>query len=405
MRLNAMQTGSRGSVQNMSKDKNEKYALLTYNTVNIGDYIQSIAARRFLPRVDYYIDRDTIGNWVNGKNETVKLITNGWYMDAPYAWPISDTTLKPLYISMYVEQTDQHVRNKFLSAKSRSNFNKFGKIGARDIASQDFFAQNSIDSYLSGCLTLTLQKDSNIKKGEFILLTDVSYEVYQYVLGKTKRKVIYLTNLMYAYAKQEEKDELAEIYLYLYQSAHCVITERLHTALPCLALETPVLLLKKEIPAGGNKNRLAGLSSLVFHFTEREFLSQNAYDINKPPLNSNKYLDYRNKLVKTCSDFTEYDNKKTFSWTNISNKSLNQVLQRLQFMNASIQNISNLELYRALRLNENLNVRISHLEKNARDLEKVIANNNVELDRLKTIKGSARRLAGNIKRKISKTDE
>lgn len=55
-----------------------KYALLTYSTENVGDDIQSIAARRFLPRVDYYIDRDQIGEWENNdKNETVKLIANG----------------------------------------------------------------------------------------------------------------------------------------------------------------------------------------------------------------------------------------------------------------------------------------------------------------------------------------
>lgn len=65
-----------------------KYALLTYSIENVGDDIQSIAARRFLPRVDYYIDRDQIGEWKNNdKNETVKLIANGWYMRDPFKWP------------------------------------------------------------------------------------------------------------------------------------------------------------------------------------------------------------------------------------------------------------------------------------------------------------------------------
>ena len=41
--------------------KKVKYALYKYSTENIGDEIQSIAARRFLPQVDYYIDRDRDG--------------------------------------------------------------------------------------------------------------------------------------------------------------------------------------------------------------------------------------------------------------------------------------------------------------------------------------------------------
>ena len=36
-----------------------KYGLLYYkDTVNIGDDIQTYAARRFLPHIDYYIDRE-----------------------------------------------------------------------------------------------------------------------------------------------------------------------------------------------------------------------------------------------------------------------------------------------------------------------------------------------------------
>lgn len=34
-----------------------KYALFSYSTENIGDEIQSIAASRFLPQIDYYINR------------------------------------------------------------------------------------------------------------------------------------------------------------------------------------------------------------------------------------------------------------------------------------------------------------------------------------------------------------
>jgi hypothetical protein len=39
-----------------------KYGLLKYKTENIGDEIQSLAAKRFLPKVDIYVDRDNLSN-------------------------------------------------------------------------------------------------------------------------------------------------------------------------------------------------------------------------------------------------------------------------------------------------------------------------------------------------------
>ena len=39
------------------KKKKIKYALLSYDTENIGDEIQSLAAKRFLPRVDLLLNR------------------------------------------------------------------------------------------------------------------------------------------------------------------------------------------------------------------------------------------------------------------------------------------------------------------------------------------------------------
>ena len=36
----------------------DKFALLTYNTFNVGDDIQSLAALQFLPGVDVRVDRE-----------------------------------------------------------------------------------------------------------------------------------------------------------------------------------------------------------------------------------------------------------------------------------------------------------------------------------------------------------
>lgn len=371
-----------------------KFALYTFSTENIGDDIQSVAARRFLPRIDYRIKRDLVGEWRNtDQKEHVKLIANGWYMHVPYKWPIEDKTIDPLYISMYVEQTSPAVVNQFLSNRSRNNFEVAGKVGARDKVTLDFFKKNDIEAYMSGCVTLTLQKDKNIKKQGFILLTDVSQEIYEFVRSSTDREVIYLTNAINT--SLERQEELAEIYLYLYQSAHCVITERLHSALPCLALETPVLLIKKEDPSGGNKNRLAGLGELTHYYTESDFLKGKVFDLERPPRNSSDYLKYRKKLIKTCAAFTGFNNEDSFAWTDIGEKTLGDVLAKLEFIKATNLKHATVESMQASRKNEDLVIALE--QKNAE-----IECQNVEIARLMGIKAATRRLVGNIKRRVAR---
>ena len=367
-----------------------KYALYTYTTENIGDDIQSIAARRFLPTVDYRIDRDLVGLWNNPEpTEKVKLITNGWYMHKPYAWPVKDKSLNPLYISLYVEQEDNRVVKAFLTDESRRKLNAHGKVGARDAATKKFFESHGIEAYLSGCVTLTLQKDENIKKHDFILLTDVSEKIYNYIKKNTDKKVVYLSNVVSTKQNIEVRDELAELYLYLYQSATCVITERLHTALPSLALETPVVLIRKDNPIGGNDYRLRGLGELAHYLTEDEFLEGKVFDINNPKANKPDYKKYRQSLIRTCSDFTGYNNQQSFSRSEIGYKSFDEVLDRVYFL--SQMNLKQLSIETSLnryKLNQMF------------DLEHVVEDQKIELNKLMGVKFTARRLAGNIKRRI-----
>lgn len=44
-------------------------------TINIGDYIQSLAASQYFKNIDCLVDRDSLSQ----ERENVKLIGNGWY--------------------------------------------------------------------------------------------------------------------------------------------------------------------------------------------------------------------------------------------------------------------------------------------------------------------------------------
>lgn len=308
--------------------KGVKYALLTYSTENVGDDIQSIAARRFLPRVDYYIDRDQIGEWENNdKNETVKLIANGWYMRDPFKWPPSDKTLDPLLISMYIEpnpvgKNKVVPRNVFLASQSREYLGKYGPVGARDMSTLRFLQNNGIETYFSGCLTLTLQKDPYIKKQDFILAIDVSDKVYKFMQSKTNRKIIRISPYGDFDMPKNSRLIAAEYFLMLYQSAHAVVTTRLHATLPCLALETPVLLIKER--GKYNRWRYSGLAELAYNLTPRQYYDHyDEFNLDTPPNNHDNYKIIRRQLIKKCSEFTGYDNQETFLWSDISNMLLN----------------------------------------------------------------------------------
>ena len=57
-----------------------KYGVILYkDTDNIGDDIQTYAAYKKLPRVDYIIDRENMLEFVPEKKEMVKVIANGWF--------------------------------------------------------------------------------------------------------------------------------------------------------------------------------------------------------------------------------------------------------------------------------------------------------------------------------------
>lgn len=294
-----------------SSENNLKYALYSYdNSTNIGDEIQSIAARRFLPRIDYFINRDEVGSWrLPQKSSKVKLITNAWYMSKPYHWPIGESNLDPLLISMHIETEIPETRAAFSSAESVGYLKKHQPIGCRDVSTQEFLQELGLETYFSGCLTLTLQKDPNIKKEGYVLASGVTDAVYKKLQEQTDRTVIRIDS----HSEDDESFLVAEKYLYLYQAAHCVVTSRLHAMLPSLALETPVLFISDGNMTASH-SRFNGLQELTHNLSENEYTSNpSLYSVAKPPKNPEGYKKIRADLIEKCRDFTGYDNTTSFA--------------------------------------------------------------------------------------------
>lgn len=291
-------------------DQQIKYGLFEYDTENIGDEIQSIAARRFLPQIDYYFNRDNIDITKTKPNETIKLFMNGWYTHKPENWPPKNPNIHPLLVAMHIEKDalDGAPAKAFTTLKSKKFLDKFCPVGARNFPTLELLQQNGIPSYFSGCLTLTLNPDPQIKKQKYILAVDVSNEVYETMIKNTSRPILRLNTIRKKNLDRETRFLLAELWLYLYQSAHAVVTTRLHTMLPCLAFKTPVLAI-----SGRDPKRYKGLIELTNHATPNAYIKNpDIFNLDHPPKNPNQYLKIRKKLEKQCKSFTGYDSNQSY---------------------------------------------------------------------------------------------
>lgn len=285
------------------------YGVITYNSINIGDEIQSLAAMRFLPRVDEYVYREQIANFVPEKGKRTKCIMNAWWMWCPANFPPSKH-VDPLLVSMHFYPNS---RSKLLTDKTKRFFKENGPVGCRDIGSCEWLQQNGVDAYFSGCLTTTLQRNYDVPRGDYILCVDVGSEVVKEIRKRTKRPVYEISRDISPFYNSKQRFEFARCILALYHNAHCCISPRLHAITPCLAMEVPVLrLVDNAITSSGVDKRYAGFESFYNTLHVNEFLSNpTAYDLESPPPNPENHLPMRNKLIETCRNFTGYDSQKS----------------------------------------------------------------------------------------------
>lgn len=295
-----------------------KFALMSYDyTNNLGNEIQSIAARQFLPKIDYHIDHEKL-NLFKSK-EKVKMIMNAWYLDCLSSWPPSDD-IDPLLISMHFNTSVNDTREVILSDKSRDFFSTYGPVGCRDFATLKLLEDNDIDAYFSGCLTLTLTGEKkkqdpyivvNVFKPQEIVKylrtkTDVPiYDIYQLSTRSFDKKYILNQPDYYhitSFYSSDEKFFMAENLLELYENASCLITDRMHCALPSLALNTPVLFVDS---AKFGLERLDGVTQLLRCATVEEYMDDySIFDVENPPKNPDDYLKLRKNLINTTKEFT-----------------------------------------------------------------------------------------------------
>ena len=248
-----------------------KYATIGYETINIGDEIQSVAAKRLLLRLgeksEVEIDREKLNSFTS--DEKVNLICNGWFMEKPDCWPPSDS-INPLFISMHISH-EFNATKLLTQEKYKEYYKKMGPIGCRDKHTYRLLQSHNIDSYFSGCMTLTLQNPyTDDQRTNEIVLADPLFNIYPYSYRDDMAKHLvpeeFHKDIINTYhrrdgrikdAKERVKD--AEDLLDIYARAKVVITSRIHVALPCLAFGTPVIFINAGYNSDKLSNRFEGL--------------------------------------------------------------------------------------------------------------------------------------------------
>ena len=299
-----------------------KYGILWRKTTkNIGDDVQSYAAACWLPSVDYQVDIEELDSFKSADDEPVATIMSAWYMWQKWNWPPSKYVY-PMWIGMHYNDI-QRGRPRGMPSKWEYISNgpgfeylkKYEPIGCRDYYTQDRLNELGIKNYYSGCIALTLKRrDLPKPEREYVVLVGVAKKVekrVKIVLEGTNIDLIILpptrpepsTNLSWETRKAE-----VEKYLEIYQNAKCVITFRLHCALPCLALETPVLLVRDSFTSV----RFNPYRDYIHHaFVEQ--VAKGEFDdfILNPPKNPDTYKPVRENLEKLIKDFLEKSKKET----------------------------------------------------------------------------------------------
>ena len=129
------------------------YGLLTYDEnkrfFNVGDYVQSLAAKQFLPQVDHYINRERLGEY---EGDSTQIILNGWFTHNVHHW-VPSQAVDPLFVSFHVNNTAAPF---MLTPEAVAYLKEHEPIGCRDKFSAQILQEKGVDAYFTGCLTLTL---------------------------------------------------------------------------------------------------------------------------------------------------------------------------------------------------------------------------------------------------------
>lgn len=342
---------------------------------NIGDYVQSLAQVHYTGTDDIvFVDKERISEF-NNNGSKVKVILNAWWIVFTEYWPPSDD-ISPLLLSMHISPskadkmlTSEGISylNKFgpVGCRDRGTeeiLNSKGvdcyysgcltlTLGLRyknaEVNNKVIFVDPYIESIrdANGDFSFSLMLSNTvfgISKFKKIIKLYEKFNHFYCNSGRFQsiRKFICVSAFYRSYNKrfsdeilfngkylsqsvkigqgtnyntEEEKMRLAEQFIIDYSDASLVVTSRIHCALPCLGLETPVLFVHSEgVGHVRDPGRFGGIVEL-FNVLKYNNFNLSSDDENIPIninsktlidiVNKDSHVEIMEKMINKCKQF------------------------------------------------------------------------------------------------------
>ena len=286
------------SADDQSKTLDHHFGTLSFDSrvkavsvANLGDEIQGLPGMQFLPFINQFLERDKLSKL--STKEPVTIFFNAWWGDVAMNWP-PPSNVHPIMTSVHIEGT---IQRKWGNKIDYLNAN--APIGCRDFDTLDFLRKKNVDSYFSGCLTLMLKNPIVAKeRTNKIYLVDVKKEINELLPAEIQKNGIPVKHYVHTKDSLQRFTDSFKL-IESYASAKLVVTQRIHCALPCVAMGIPVVFINSAgMPGGGGSKshssaRTVGLTPL-FHTVDMYKMSHEEakkwlhnFNWKNPPPNPN----------------------------------------------------------------------------------------------------------------------
>lgn len=204
---------------------------------NLGDDIQSLAAKKLLPRVDGGVSRERL------KSPSARgvISMNGYFL-GQCDWPPSPD-LQPFFFAFHVTPGSAA---KVCSQEGIAYLKQHEPIGCRDQGTMQLLQKHGVQAFYSKCVTLTLPRRESAPQNGRIYMVGLSKGAVAAAPKSIRKKAVLVdqAKLRLPDLSPSLKEELSQHLLDTYsKTAALVITSKIHCAMPCIAMGIPVVFL------------------------------------------------------------------------------------------------------------------------------------------------------------------
>ena len=286
---------------------------------NIGDCIQNIAVRNLYKQMGISdnelvkINRDDIPNY---SAEQVILPMQGWFGNVHGVFPLDiPDNITPVYVGLHIN-SGNNCRDIFIQKNLAAKMKAFEPIGCRDRNTADFLESLGVKTYFSGCLTLTFPKRENEPENGKIFIVDLAQKTLEnlpdFILEQADYSITHrykFKNYPVSYKEAMEFESKAEEILERYKNeAKLVITSRIHSAMPCIAMGIPVIYIHKSNYK--NDSRLDVINGLIPAYNPEQ-IDIIDWSPKAPDIEGLKKIIIENSTLHMCKVSQDYHPEKS----------------------------------------------------------------------------------------------